>query len=184
MSRFTVVYDANVLYPSLLRDVLIRLAGIGIFQARWTTTILDEVFDNLQNNRPDLDPKRLARTRTLMCEAVDDCLVTGHEELISALHLPDPDDRHVLAAAIRCGAQVIVTDNKRDYPEGELKKYGIEAQSADEFLCDLIDLYSPLVHQVITYATAAFRNPPRTVDDVLDSLARAGAPEAAALLRR
>lgn len=101
MSGFTVVYDANVLYPSMLRDVLIRLANTGIFQARWTDTILDEVFDNLQTNRPDLDPNRLARTRTLMCEAVDDCLVTGHEDLISALHLPDPDGRHVRAAAIR-----------------------------------------------------------------------------------
>lgn len=138
MSSFTVVYDANVLYPSMLRDVLIRLANTGIFQARWTDTILDEVFDNLQTNRPDLDPNRLARTRTLMCEAVDDFLVTGHEDLISALHLPDPDDRHVLAAAIRCSAQVIVTENKRDFPESELKKYDVEVQSADEFLCESV----------------------------------------------
>lgn len=184
MSGFTVVYDANVLYPSMLRDVLIRLANTGIFQARWTDTILDEVFDNLQTNRPDLDPNILARTRTLMCEAVDDCLVTGHEDLISALHLPDPDGRHVRAAAIRCSAQVIVTENKRDFPETELKNYDVEVQSADEFLCDQIDLCGPLVHQAITYATAAFKNPPRTIDDVLDSLAKAGAPEAAELLRR
>ena len=119
-----------------------------------------------------------------MCEAVDDCLVTGHEDLISALHLPDPDDRHVLAAAIRCSAQVIVTENKRDFSESELKKYDIEVQSADEFLCDQIDLFGSLVHQAITYAAAAFKHPPRTIDDVLDSLAKAGAPEAAELLRR
>ena len=93
-------------------------------------------------------------------------------------------DRHVLAAAIRCSAQVIVTENRRDFPESELKKYDIEVQSADEFLCDQIDLCGPLVHQAITYATAAFKHPPRTIDDVLDSLAKAGAPEAAELLRR
>lgn len=73
MSGFTVVYDANVLYPTMLRDILIRLAGTGIYQARWTEDILDEVFRNLQANRPDLDPSKLRRTRELMCRAVDDC---------------------------------------------------------------------------------------------------------------
>lgn len=184
MSNFTVVYDANVLYPSILRDVLIRLANGGNFHARWTDMILDEVFSNLSKNRPDLDTTKLNRTRRLMCEAIDDCLVTGYEELIPALHLPDPDDNHVLAAAIRCGAQVIVTENKRDFPQPELAKYDIEVRTADEFLCDQIDLYGSSVHQAITYATAAFTNPPRTVDDVLDALAKAGAPEAAELLRR
>ena len=184
MSNFTVVYDANVLYPSMLRDVLIRLATLGNFQARWTELILDEVFRNLKKNRPGLDPVKLDRTRYLMCQAVDDCLVAGYEDLIPTLNLRDPDDRHVLAAAIRCGAQVIVTENKRDFPQDELNKYNIEVQSADEFLCDQIDLSGSKVHQAITYAAAAFRNPPRTIDDVLDSLAKAGAPEAAELLRR
>ena len=105
MGRLTVVYDATVLYPSLLRDVLIRVAGSGVFRARWTERILDEVFFNLPRNRPDLDPKKLSRTRRLMCLAVEDCLVTGYEELIDDLWLPDPNDRHVLAAAISCGAQ-------------------------------------------------------------------------------
>lgn len=184
MSNFTVVYDANVLYPSILRDVLIRLASSGYFHARWTDMILDEVFRNLKKNRPDLDSTKLDRTRHLMCEAIDDCLVTGYEELIPALRLPDPNDRHVLAAAIRCGAQVIVTENTRDFPRDELNKYGIEVHTADEFLCGHIDLYGSSVHQAITYAAAAFTNPPRTVDDVLDALAKAGAPEAAELLRR
>ncbi|RSZ62433.1 PIN domain-containing protein [Corynebacterium hylobatis] len=184
MSGFTVLYDANVLYPNMLRDILIRLASTGIFRARWTDQILDEVFRNLETNRPDLDPVKLRRTRQLMCKAVDDCLVTGYEDLIEALTLPDPDDRHVLAAAIRCGAQVIVTENKRDFPSEVLNRYNIEIQGADEFLCDQIDLFGPRVHQAITYAAAAFKNPPRTIDDVLDALAKSGAPSAAALLRR
>lgn len=184
MSGFTVVYDANVLYPTMLRDILIRLAGTGIYQARWTEDILDEVFRNLQANRPDLDPSKLRRTRELMCRAMDDCLVTGYEDLIESLSLPDPDDRHVLAAAIRCGAQVIVTENVRDFPQDVMDKYGIEIQGADEFLCDQIDLFGTRVHQAVTYAAAAFKNPPRTIDDVLDALAKAGAPSAADLLRR
>lgn len=184
MSGFTVVYDANVLYPTMLRDILIRLAATDIFQARWTDRILDEVFRNLRANRPDLAPEKLSRTRELMCAAVDDCLVTGYEELIESLRLPDPDDRHVLAAAIRCGAQVIVTENKKDFPREMMDRYGIEIQGADEFLCDQIDLFGPRVHQAVTYAAAAFTNPPRTIDDVLDALARSGAPSAAGLLRR
>lgn len=85
-----------------------------------------------------------------MCQAVDDCLVTGYEDLVESLSLPDRDDRHVLAAAIRCGAQVIVTENKRDFPKTALMPFDIEAQSADEFLCNQIDLYAPRVHQAIT----------------------------------
>lgn len=140
MSGFTVVYDANVLYPSMLRDILLRLAGSGNFRARWTNKILDEVFRNLKSNRPDLDPTKLDRTRNLMRQAVDDCLVTGYEDLVESLCLPDRDDRHVLAAAIRCGAQVIVTVNKRDFPKTRLEPFDIEAQSADEFLCNQIGL--------------------------------------------
>lgn len=184
MTGFTVIYDANVLYPSILRDVLIRLAGTGIYHARWTEEILDEVFRNLRAHRPDIDPKKLDRTRYLMCKAVDDCLVTDYEGLIPQLSLPDKDDRHVLAAAIRAGAQVIVTENKKDFPAVVLDKYGIEAQSSDEFLCNQIDLFGPSVHQTITYTAAAFRMPPRTIDDVLDALAKSGAPVAASLLRR
>src|SRR5665811_2446648 len=97
---FVVIYDANVLYPSTLRDVLIRLAQTGLVQAKWTETILDETFRSLHAKRPDLDETRLQRTRNLMNLAVRDPVVTGYEPLISSLHLPDLDDRHVLAAAI------------------------------------------------------------------------------------
>ncbi|MEJ4098772.1 PIN domain-containing protein [Corynebacterium mastitidis] len=184
MSRFTALLDANVLYPSVLRDVLIRLAGAGVFRARWTDRILDEVFTNLVSNRPDLDPARLQRTRELMRKAVDDCLVTGYEGLIEGLSLPDPDDRHVLAAAIKSGVHVIVTDNRRDFPQKILSVYGIKAQGADEFLCHQIDLHGMRVHQAVACAAAACTRPPRTIDDVLDGLSKAGAPVAAGLLRR
>lgn len=174
MSTLTVIYDANALYPNVLRDILIRLAQTGIFHAHWTEQILDEVFHNARSNRPDLDPNKLRRTRTLICEAVDDCLVTEYENLIKMVSLPDPDDRHVLAAAIRCGARVIVTENKQDFPSSETDKYGIAIQGADEFLCSQIQKSSTLVHQSVADAATAFRNPTRTVDEVLDALAKAG----------
>lgn len=71
------VYDANVLYPSPLRDFLIRVAIEDLVRARWSERILDEVFRNIAANRPDLDVTRLQRTRERMCAAVLDCLVDG-----------------------------------------------------------------------------------------------------------
>ncbi|MDR3360146.1 MAG: PIN domain-containing protein [Bifidobacteriaceae bacterium] len=111
-----IVYDANVLYPSTLWDVLIRVGLAGLACPKWTERILDEVFRNLRANRPDLDSTRLVRTRRLMNDAIRDVTVTGYEHLIDQLNLPDPDDRHVLAAAIHAEAQVIVTRNLRDFP--------------------------------------------------------------------
>lgn len=111
-----VVYDANVLYPSTLRDVLIRVGLARLARPKWTDRILDEVFGNLRANRPDLDSARLDRTRRLMNDAIRDVTVTGYERLIDQLDLPDPDDRHVLAAAIHAESQVIVTRNLRDFP--------------------------------------------------------------------
>lgn len=113
---FTVVYDANVLYPAPLRDLLVRIGMAGVVRVKWTDEILDEVFRNILANRPDLSMERLARTRSLMNDAIRDVRVDGHQTLIDSLHLPDPDDRHVLAAAIHCGAQSIITHNLKDFP--------------------------------------------------------------------
>jgi predicted nucleic acid-binding protein len=113
---FIVVYDANVLYPGSLRDLLIRVAQAGLVQAKWTHRILDETFRNLKSNRPDLDPAKLDRTRELMNRAIRDVLVIDYEPLIEIIDLPDVDDRHVLAAAIKAHAQLNVTDNTKDFP--------------------------------------------------------------------
>ncbi len=113
---FVVIYDACVLYPAPVRDLLLRIATTGIVRARWSERILDECFRNIVVQRPDLAPQALERTRRLMREAVPDCMVTGFEHLEDGLDLPDPDDRHVLAAAIRANAQTIVTFNLRDFP--------------------------------------------------------------------
>ena len=101
MPSFTALYDACVLYPAPLRDLLMHLAMTDLFRARWTDQIHDEWISNLSINRPDLKRRQLERTRRLMNAHVLDCLVTGYEGLIDKLKLPDPNDRHVLAAAIR-----------------------------------------------------------------------------------
>lgn len=99
-SPIAAIYDANVLYPAPLRDLLVPLAHAGFVRARWTDAIHDEWIRNVCATNPGLVRERLERTRRLMNEAVRDCLVTGYEHLIDTLTLPDAEDRHVLAAAM------------------------------------------------------------------------------------
>ncbi|WP_052851476.1 PIN domain-containing protein [Streptomyces avicenniae] len=171
---FVALYDANVLYPSTLRDVLIRVAQAGLVHARWTETILDEVFRNLKANRPDLDSVRLDRTRQLMTAAVRDSKVTGYEPLIEAVSLPDPDDRHVLAAAVKARAQVIVTFNLKDFPATDLGRWDVESVHPDAFLEAQIDLDPAIVYGAVRQIADSRRRPPGTVGDVLESLRREG----------
>ena len=138
-----VLYDACVLYPAPLRDLLMRLALTDLFQARWTDRIHDEWTRNVLANRPDVTPESLARCRQLMDEHVPDCLVTGYEALISTLTLPDPDDRHVLAAAVHGGAGSIVTFNLDDFPASVLEQFHTEAVHPDEFIVRLWDESPP-----------------------------------------
>jgi predicted nucleic acid-binding protein len=117
MTAFTAFYDANVLYPAELRNLLMHLALTGLFRAKWSADVHEEWITSLLKNRPDLDRAKLERTQARMDRHAEDALVTGYQDLIPGLHLPDPDDRHILAAAIRGRADVIVTMNLRDFPQ-------------------------------------------------------------------
>jgi hypothetical protein len=154
-----------------------------MYRAHWSTDILDEMVRSILRRRPDLTAAQLDRTRELMCNAVPDCLTTGYEELIDGLHLPDPDDRHVLAAAIRSGSQVIVTENLSDFPAHVLQTYNIEAQTPDVFLLHLVDLSPRAVFGVLEAQAAALRNPPMTIEELFDGLAHSGLPRSIAVLR-
>ena len=180
---FTVVYDANVLYPAPLRDLLIRLGRTRLFHARWTEAILDETFRSLEAKRPDLDAEALRRTRRLMCDAVPDCIVHGWEALVEHLSLPDADDRHVLAAAIRCAAQVIVTANIKDFPSDVLSPFDIEAQLPDTFVLGLIDLDAGAVVTVVHQQQKDLRRNTKSLPEVLDLLERQGLAQSIAALR-
>lgn len=180
---FVVVYDASVLFPSTLRDLLIRIAQSSLVQAKWTEDILDEMFAALRRQRPDLDPRKLDRTRSLMATAVRDWKISGYEDLLDSLKLPDPDDRHVLAAAIRAKAQVIVTSNIRDFPPAELRKWDIDPKSPDEFVRDQISLDRSVIYASVQQIADSWNNPPGSIEDVLDRLERSGLAISVAELR-
>lgn len=179
---FIVVYDACVLYPSTLRDLLIRIHQAGLVQAKWTDQILDEMTEALRRTRPDIGEDKLTRLRTLMVQAVRDCRVTNYEPLIEALELPDPDDRHVLAAAVRARAQIIVTDNRRDFPAEYLATWDVEPKTADEFVLDQISLNRQAVYGEIVRIADSHVNPPESVSDILERLERCGLVESVAAL--
>lgn len=184
MAGLTVLYDANVLFPAPLRDLLVELALTGLFRARWTARIHNEWIRNVLEDRPDLDLARLQRVRELMDRAVPDCLIQDYEPLVASLHLPDPADRHVLAAAIVGRAQAIVTFNLRDFPEPLLRNYDVEARHPDEFLAQLISLDRDSVLAAVRTVRGRLRNPPRSVAEYLERLETKGLKATVTELRR
>jgi hypothetical protein len=134
-----VIFDACVLYPFHLRNIVVQIAVDHLVDARWTDEIHDEWIRSLIADVPGIPIERLQITRKLMNDALPDATVTGYQAHLEAITLPDPDDRHVVAAAITTGASVILTWNLRDFPTKELKKHCLVRQTPDVFLTDLYD---------------------------------------------
>jgi len=150
---FVVVYDACALYGNTARNLLIRVARVRLVQAKWTDRILDELDRALADKRGIPEDKR-RRLRRLMNAAIADCLVTGYEPLIEGLKLPDPDDRHVLAAAIKVGAQAIVTANVADFPAEYLAQWEsrrrVPMTSSSTFSASTTAQYTPVSSRLST----------------------------------
>lgn len=183
MRHFIAVYDAWVLYPAPLRDLLMHLALSDLISAKWTNAIHDEWIGSVLRDRPDLTADQLERTRALMNAHVRDCLVTNYEDLIPALTLPNSHDRHVVAAAIRARADVIVTYNLDDFPTAALTKYGIEAKHPDEFIMSLLDFAPHVVCSAVKRQRQSLKNPPRNVDELLETFEGQALSQTVAFLR-
>lgn len=181
-SRYTVILDANVLYSQLLRDTLLSLAGENLYHARWSATISNELTRNLIKNHPGIAHKLPALMKA-MCDSVPDCLVTHYEKLAVSVELPDPDDRHVVAAAIAGHADAIVTFNIKDFPQAVLQPFGIEVQHPDEFVVNQLQLKEIPALSAIKKMRARWTNPERSAQDLITAFELRGMPLTADLLR-
>lgn len=180
---YSALLDSCVLVPNALCDTLLRLAERDFYRPLWSRRILDETHWALRRVHPDLPDERLVRRLDIMNATFEDAMVEGWEPVTAGLDLPDDDDRHVLAAAIQGGAQVIVTFNTKDFPADRLAPSGVAASHPDEFLLDQLDLHPGLVVQVLTEQAVALRNPPSDLAGVVNRLERCQVPEFAHAVR-
>jgi predicted nucleic acid-binding protein len=183
MSHFTAVLDANVLHSQPLTSLLLELAEARLYRPAWSQDIHAEWRRSVLRARPEVDPDALDRRRAAMDAALPDASVSGYAPFIEVLTLPDPDDRHVLAVAVRAKAQVIVTFNERDFPAETLAGFDVVAQHPDVFLRHLVDLQPALVRARIEQMLQRWRLPPNTPETFIDALERAGLPDTASALR-
>ena len=162
-----VVLDACVLYAAHLRDFLLYLAQQKLYKPRWSDQINDEWIRNVLKNRPDLTEESFYRLRFLMNDAFPQANVKRYEHLHKGLNLPDVDDVHVLATAIKSDADFIVTFNIKDFPSNELSKPGIEAVHPDDFLITLIEKSPIKATQAFINQVEHLKNPPITAAEIL-----------------
>jgi Predicted nucleic acid-binding protein, contains PIN domain len=170
--RFIAVLDTNVVFPIVIRDLLFWLAHYELYTPKWSEHIFDEwkavmLRKGVSNEEVE---KRLQKANM----AFPDALVQNYEPLIGYLDLPDPQDCHVLAAAIKTNANVIVTNNLQDFPEEYLDSFGLKAKSADDFLTDIIDLNPDQAIAAFKEMVLNRRNPAMDEFEVLDSLRKCG----------
>ncbi|VVE74057.1 PIN domain-containing protein [Pandoraea anapnoica] len=183
-SRYTALLDACVLFPAATTDALMSLATSGFFAAKWTQMIETEWIESLEKQRPDLKGKLQFR-RDCMRDAVPDWEVpeTAWRPLIGSFALPDPDDRHVLAAAIAGHADCIVTSNRRDFPNAIASEYGIEIVDPDRFIINQWDLDSIGAMAAFKQMRARRKKPETSVEDFAQALERSGLPSTAQRIR-
>lgn len=178
----TAFCDANVLYSALLRDLLIRLALAGLCEVHWSDEVQDEWARNLLAVRPDR-AQALARTRALMERALPQARCHGYEGLIPGLALPDPDDRHVLAAALHSGADVLLTFNLKDFPVASVPGDVLLVTHPDPWLVEVMDQDEELTLTVVRELLAALRSPPLQMAELAEALDRLTLTRTAEVIR-
>ena len=175
--RFTAVLDTNVVYPVIIRDLLLWFAYYELYTPKWSRHIFDEwkrVMIEKGVTAEEAD-KRIEKANS----AFPDALVHNYEGLIKHLELPDADDCHVLAVAIKTNANLIVTNNIKDFPEPYLQSYGLSAKTADDFLTDIIDLNQDKAVAAFKEMVMHKKNPKLDEFEVLNQIRNAGLPDTA-----
>lgn len=170
MAGYVVVLDANVLYGIEVTDFFATMATRRLFRPHWSPQILDEVERNLAV-RSDLDRAAIHRRIEYLNQALPGALTEVPPDLVDAMPVNEKD-RHVLALAVHVAAPTIATDNVRDFPLALLEPYGIEAVTADAFALAQVDLHREGVLAAIEVMAARRRRSPKTLDAIIDALAR------------
>lgn len=184
-SQVRAILDANVLYRAALRDILLQLAKDDLFEAKWTSTIHDEWMAALKRNRPDIDGSQIEGLRKKMDAETRDPQVKSYESIIESLYLPeDPNDRHVLAAAIVGQCPFIVTTNVGHFPTERLEAFGIRALHPDAFLLALLVEAPEAFCAAIRTVRIRLKKPPYNVESYLQNLSRDGLVDTADELRK
>lgn len=176
---FSALLDANVLVPNVLRDTLLRVAEANFYRPLWSRDIIAETRRAILRIRPNVDPVRLDATFAEMNRAFSDALVAGYEPLIAGM-TNDEGDRHVLAAAVMGRADVIVTNNVKDFPPSAVDPFKIEVLDPDYFLCLQYDLIPSVMVDVLKkQSDETGRSPGKSklgLPELLERLGKAGAP--------
>lgn len=175
--------DASVLYSPALRDVLLELGAAGVLRLRWSARVQEEWLRAVLRHRPDLPRDKLLRAQHLMELHLPEARVDDYAQEEAQLVLPDPDDRHVLAAAIVGGADTILTFNLRDFPLAICQQYGVRAAHPDGFLTALLAAEEEAVAAAIRQVRLRLRNPPKTAAEFVSRLAKHNVPGFAAALQ-
>ncbi len=175
-NQYVVVLDTCVLAPMPLCDTLLRLAEEPAFYIpRWSSDILRELRSTLQ--RMGYTSAQAERRIGAMESAFEDASVTGYEKLIGTM-TNDPKDRHVLAAAVRCGAHAVITHNVRHFWPESVNAYDIDILTPDDFLVHQYHFNDELLMEKLAGQAAAGR---LSIDTLLDRLRRS-APKFVELL--
>jgi predicted nucleic acid-binding protein len=182
MARFPAFLDTCSVFPAYLCDTLLRLAEAEAYRPLWSPGVLEELHRNLVEER-GLSSEAVAHRISEMRRSFLDAEVTGYEDLVSAMTC-EQKDRHVLAAAIRGGAEVLVTFNTSDFPLKATGDYDIEVVHPDDFLLDQLDLYPGITVAALRAQAESYNSPAMTVEDLLGRLAAAGVPRFASEARR
>lgn len=170
--KFTAVLDANVIYPVIIRDILFWFAYYELYTPKWSGQVFDEWATVMR--RKGVSDDEVNKRVHVANKAFPDALVANYKGLMENLKLPDPNDCHVLAAAIKVNANVIVTNNLKDFPSAYLHSFGLKAKAADDFLTDIIDLDHDKAVSAFKEMVLSKRKPEVDEYQVLDMLRNSG----------
>lgn len=187
-NRYTAFIDACTLASTLKRNLLLSLAEAEFFRVRWSEKVLNETeaaIAKILAGKDAPDPsERAARARRAMEDAFEEALVAEYELFLPAcIGLPDPNDAHVVAAALKTQAATIVTENLSDFPDEHLLSLNLEAKSADAFIADTIALDPGKAVAAIRKMRERFKRPEKTADVLLLDMEAAGLTQTVDVLR-